>query len=322
MDKIEKTLLIITSEALIQAFVDFIAHKQNQGFTVAIIAVETIGQTSTDIKSYIDSKYDDLKNPFYVLIGGNLTHVAGWLRMYPRSGARYPDAYYALKGTQWICSIGRLPAADSDEMKKMCKAVKEYEQGHNFHYKSSLLTVTATQPNIDFLPGIASVLGHIASVIGMDTHCYNKQNIVDEISADRNEFINYMGHGKSNAWALKVFGSGSKCTFEHLFSPDIPLLSKGNTHVLSWACNTANISHSSCFGTEFLKQGAISFWGAAAMTFGESNRAMAKRFWEIYTSTDCPQYIGNIYFQIVSECRDTDECVKYMLLGDPTLQIK
>lgn len=147
--------------------------------------------------------------------------------------------------------------------------------------------------------------------------------VLERIQANTDCFINYMGHGGSCEWTLKILDKNSEYEIERIKSTNVPEMTFLSPHIISWACNTANIGSTGCLGSCFIKKGAVSFWGACAVTFGDENRRMASEFWKSYIAPQCPQHLGEIYLEIYKKFFDnTKGCKRYMLLGDPTLKIR
>lgn len=315
----DRQLIIITSENLAESFVDFISHKMKSGFDVPIIFVEALNKNPDKIKEYIKNKYAETKKPFYVLLGGDLAHVPALEEIYRTSGKRYPDNKYAIADDNktWMCSIGRLPGKNFNEMKGLCDRIVNYENIKDFQYKSSMLTIAATDPNTVFLSGLIPQLKGIPNIKYLKKEDYKTDlgNFKNTIQSNLPNYkiINYNGHGHSDDWNLDS-GLSLLCT-------DLPSFNIA-PHVLSWACSTANISCLDNFGVNFIQKGAISFLGACAMTLGASNRDMCKAILCEYIKDTCPDTLGELYFRVLSKYGSIEESMKYMLLGDPTLKVR
>lgn len=316
-------LYIITPSRFLQYFTEFIIHKQQLGFTVNTYMVENIGNgTFGDIKAFLDKESEKIQDDYYVLLGGNATLVPSDIVVYKTKGARYTDSSYSRSkdGAHWR-SVGRFPANDENQIKNMCATAISYEE-HSISYLDSVTMIAATKGNIQKTKNISVGLKvQMASVTECYTDTEGRNEIIDHINANTDCFINYMGHGASDSWCLKILPSS---IFENITSDDIPKFVFRYPHILSWACNTADIGNIKCLGTQFLKNGAVSFWGACGITWGNENRQMAEDFWNAYKdTTNCPEHIGEIYLALYKRYSGTYKgCLRYMLLGDPTLKIK
>lgn len=311
-------LYIITPSQFLDCFTDFIIHKQSLGFIVNTYMVENIGNgTFNDIKAFLDGESEKIKDDYYVILGGNHKCIPSETN---RKG-RYVDSSYAQTADKRYWRIvGRFPTDNEDEMRELCANAIRYEE-HFVSYKENLLMIAATKRNIDKAKTIAGALKtQFASVGEIYTNREGKQEVLDQLNANVSCFINYMGHGNSGAWALKLYGNGRRT--ESVKSTEIPQFTIP-VHILSWACSTANVKKNKCLGTEFLMKGAVSFWGACSLSYGGANRFMAEKFWDIYASSCCLQHLGEIYLQIYKDCLGVKKgCKQYMLLGDPTLKIR
>lgn len=319
----QNILYIITPSRFLQYFTEFIIHKQLLGFTVKTYMVENIGNgTFGDIKAFLDKESEKIQDDYYVLLGGNATLVPSDIVIYKTKGARYTDSSYSRsKDEAYWRSVGRFPANDENQIKNMCATAISYEE-RPISYLDSVTMIAATNGNIQKAQSISVGLKtKMRSINECYTDTVGQLDIINFIKANTDCFINYMGHGSSDGWSLRVLPSSK---FEKITSDDIPEFVFRYPNVLSWACNTADIGNIKCLGTQFLKKGAVSFWGACGITWGNENRQMAECFWNIYTdTTNCPEHIGEIYLTIYKRYSNTYRgCLRYMLLGDPTLKIK
>lgn len=323
----EKTLRIITSERYAMSFVDFINHKMKLGFSVPIIFVESFGNDPLKIKEYVIDKYHENGNqPYYLLLGGGSGIVPSFQVDYPSSKKRNRDGNYAViikdkkeefydnpTIVKWICSVGRLPGNNEVEIKAMCDNIIAYES-QKINHAASFLEIATTQPNHNFMAQLINNLNisrkTLLNNIGR-TSAELKSMMINELQ--QYEMFCYNGHGGSDNWNLK------SNTFYQ--DTDIPLLNK-YPHILSWACNTCNIADANNLGVSFIKKGAISFLGACCKTYGCDNRKMCRNILQEYTSKNCPETLGELYFNTLSKYKESRESLKYMLLGDPTIKIK
>lgn len=323
----ENILLIITSENFSDSFAELISYKMDAGFNTPIIFVKDSPKVSAEeIKSHILRMYqgEANKKPFYVLLGGDLNIIPAYKVKYDKSGERYRDSSYAavFKGENgeteiapdvdyWMCSIGRLPGNASDEIREMCKKIIDYEENLTNRQPSSLLAIASTEPNTEFLSKLVPNLNFPQKNLLMANDYKDFEAFRNDITDNlvKYKIITYNGHGSSSAWNIKG-------QFDNV--PELTL----TPHVMSWACNTANISEQNNFGVKTIKSGAASFWGACAMTYGKDNRTMCEEVLKTYVGASCPQTIGELYFQVISDYPECREALKYMLLGDPTLKIR
>lgn len=322
-------LYIITPLKFLKCFTDFIVHKESLGFTVKISTVESIGSgTYDDIKKFLDVESDKIQDNYYVLLGGDANSVPGFKGNY--SGRqRTTDSGYALYNSatkKYWRSIGRFPANNESELSVMCNTTIQYEVGHNYSYKNGLLMIAATNNNIYCSKNnIAPILSSsgFSNLSEFYTDSITKNDIITKIQGDKPGVINYMGHGQSDAWRLKISRVGKNPTIEYISSADVAQLGNKCSIIISWACSTANIDQGDSLGSSFLRNGAVSFWGACDISLGLGNRNMATLFWNNYIAAECPSHIGELYLKIYERYYEgTRGCLKYMLLGDPTLQIK
>ena len=195
----------------------------------------------------------------------------------------------------------------------MCDNIIAYES-QKINHATSFLEIATTQPNYNFMAQLINNLNISKKMFlnNIDKISTELKNVIIK-ELPQYEMVCYNGHGGSDTWNLKsgIFYQDT----------DIPLLNK-HPHILSWACNTCNIVKANNLGVSFIKKGAISFLGACCKTFGEDNRKMNRTILQEYTSENCPETLGELYFNTISKYAKSRESLKYMLLGDPTLKIK
>ena len=322
----DKTLRIITSERCAMSFVDFITHKTNLGFSVPIVFVEALGNDPLKIKEYIVNKYHESNDqPYYLLLGGDLNIIPSFQVNYPSSGKRNRDGNYAViindKNKEFdvdppigklICSWGRLPGCNAAEIKSMCDNIIAYESQKN--HIASFLGIATTNDNCNFMNQIINSLS-IPQKMFLNNIASLPSRLKGEITTQLQQYsvICYNGHGGSNNWNLK-----SNVYYKHTDIPDL----NNHPHILSWACNTNNISQNDNLGVSFIKKRAISFLGACCKTYGNDNRIMCQNILQEYINANCPETLGELYFNTLSTHTKSRESIKYMLLGDPTLKIR
>lgn len=150
--KMTNILYIITPSLFLQYFTDFIIHKQTLGFQVNTYMLENIGSGNfDDIMSFLDAESEKINDDYYVLLGGDIQHIPSDFVNYPK-GFRYTDSSYARSRNRlhWRI-IGRFPASDENQIRKMCATAISYES-LPIAYSDSLLMVAATIPNITVHP--------------------------------------------------------------------------------------------------------------------------------------------------------------------------
>jgi len=106
--------------------------KKQKGFEVTVASTQTIGATTSEIKSYIQNLYDSSPNPpewiillgitgAYLLPGYSVTFIG-----YPGS-SDYP--YTHLAGNDYIgdAFIGRIPPTDENQLNNFWQKIQKYE---------------------------------------------------------------------------------------------------------------------------------------------------------------------------------------------------
>ncbi len=276
-------MVIITDIAFKKQLQPFFKWKTQKGFKLKILYKGTglAGNDYLQLKDTLTRIYNASSAndppPEYLLIIGDVNRVP----YYGAGGTEnITDMYYGeFDGNgDYIPEmfIGRLPVADTNELKTAVTKIIQYEKfqfadtnkfysrviasaGYDDGYSSymngqikyAITNYLTKANNIDeqhfyYFPGL-SVTGALDA---------RKDSLITSINKGA-AFINYTGHGDASGW-LHV----------NIKSPDIPLLQNKNMYpfVISNACRTAQFNLATSFGTRMLltaDKGAIGFIGCS-----------------------------------------------------------
>ena len=110
--------LIITAPEYEATMGTFVTHKQNMGYNVLMVNTGTTGTTNTAIKTYIQTRYDNMSTrPEFVLLVGNVDKISGWTGI--GEGTPYTDLNYAmLEGTDPYADVflGRFSPSNTTQL--------------------------------------------------------------------------------------------------------------------------------------------------------------------------------------------------------------
>jgi len=244
-------MLIICHDAWTSNVQPLVDHKTDIGIDTTVVAISTIGNTSTAIKAYIQSIYD-VSNLAFVLLVGDSAQVA----TPSASGGASDPSYSKLAGSDDYPDIlvGRFSAELSADVDTQVQRTIEYEQGL---YVESSWFWRGT--------GIASDQGtgddgeydneHIGYI--RDDLLANGYTVVDEIydptgtasdvttalNAGRG-IINYCGHGSTTSWSSTGFSN----THVNALTNDNEL-----PFIFSVACVNGNFTSTTCFAEAWLR---------------------------------------------------------------------
>jgi hypothetical protein len=266
-------MVIITDTAFRKQLEPFIRWKTQKGFKLKILykGEGLSGNTYTELKDtltkiYRSSSTNDPPPEYLLIIGdvnrvpyygtGNVTDM--YYGEFDGNGDYIPDMY-----------IGRLPVADTTELKAVVKKIIQYEKFEfadtNKFYDRAIATAGydagyASTMNGQIKYAVTNYLTEVNKINGY--HFYYPQSSTAKDSILKLikrgvSFINYTGHGESAGW-LHL----------NIKSPDIPAFGNKNMYpfVISNACRTGQFNIATSFGNKMMvtgEKGAIGFIGCS-----------------------------------------------------------
>jgi hypothetical protein len=269
-------MVIVTDIAFKKQLQPYIRWKTQKGFKLIIIYKGT-GQAENDymkIKDTLTTIYNTSSStdppPEYLLIIGDVNRVP----YYGSGGSgNVTDLYYGeFDGNgDYIPEmfIGRLPVADTNEVKTAVSKIIQYEKFQfadtNKFYSRAMVSAGYDESWGDYMNGQIkyAVTNYLTKANGINEFHFNYPNSLtakDSIIKLINNgvsFINYTGHGEADGW-LHV----------NIKSPDIPSFQNKNMYpfVISNACRTAQFNLAASFGNRLMltaDKGAIGFIGCS-----------------------------------------------------------
>jgi hypothetical protein len=300
-------MVIITDTAFRKQLEPFFKWKTQKGYKLKILyrGAGLAGNTYTQLKDTLTKIYKASTEtdppPEYLLIIGDVNRVPYYgtsnvTDMYygefDGNGDYIPDMY-----------IGRLPVADTTELKTVVKKIINYEKFQfadtNKFYSRALVTAGndagyANNMNGQVKYAISNYLKKPAII--NEYHFYYPQsasiNVADSIEKLINKgvsFINYTGHGSTDGWLFTASGSNY-----YLKSSDISRLTNKNMYpfVITNACRTSQYNLASSFGNKMVlteEKGAIGFIGCSNDSYWDEDF-----YWAVGTGpiSDNPTYQG------------------------------
>ena len=334
-------LLIIMPDSFQTAISSLDQWKIKQNFDVTIATLSVIGSTTSAIKTYIQSAYDNWPAPpSHLLLAAHSSQIPTFAGSnYPDSAAHfdYPtDLYYTtMDGPDDVLPdlfIGRLPARNAAELSNMITKIIAYEQSDP--------TVSTWRTNGLF---IASGDPYFADLVE-NTHRYPIEKYFDEnnltadsiwVASDGNtndimaavnngtNTVCYSGHGTEYIW---------QDTYPQIYFWDQNINELTNTDhypiVLSFGCNAGIYGTATpSLGESWLlaeNRGAVSFLGSSGITYWYEDDYLERRFWDAafsgYLLTLGEMTLSAI-LQVWARGYPTGDYYPeiYNLLGDPTL---
>jgi hypothetical protein len=277
-------MVILTDTAFKKLLKPFLKWKTQKGFKLQVLYKGTglAGNDYTHLKDTLSKIYKSSSAanppPEYLLIIGDVKRIPNF-----GTGAtgNITDMYYGeFDGNgDYIPEmfIGRLPVADTTELKIALNKIIQYEKYQfadtNKFYSRSLVTAGYDAGYAINMNGQIkyAITNYLTPVNNITEYHFNypqsytsKDSIVTLINKGLS-FINYTGHGEASGW-LHV----------NIKTPDIQLFENKNMYpfVISNACNTAQFNLASAFGSRMVlsaDKGAVGFIGCSNESFWDED---------------------------------------------------
>jgi hypothetical protein len=308
--KTAENYLIITADMFETGLADFVALKQNQGFSVSVANLTTVGgNTTTAIKNYIKAQYIGSTPPDYVILVGDYISgnpagsITNW-NFRTDSGYRTDLHYYTMDSeTEFVPDIfgGRFPVRTVAQLNAMMDKYLVYqdlsgveawikkaeflasndgsyywmaEASHNYVIDSYTLPhgYTGIFPN-NPQPGGDKIYAITYGGDGADA--------VASMNDDRS-FIVYSGHGATTFWdAPRV----NQTDIRNMTGEAI-------AYVASHACITADFNTAESFGDTWVIEpvnGGLTFFGASDNSYWDQDDLLERIIFD--TLYDDPELI-------------------------------
>ncbi len=269
-------MIIITDTAFKHQLEPYIQWKTQKGYRLQVLykGAGLAGNTYTQLKDTLTKIYnassDDNPAPEYLLIVGDVTKIP-----YYGTG-NVTDMYYGeFDGNgDYIPEmlIGRLPVADTNELKSVVKKLLQYEKFEfadtNRFYSRAIASTGYDASYANTMNGQVryAVSNYLTSENRINEyHFYypppvdlvtNKDSIISLVNRGTS-FINYTGHGDATGWLhlnIKVADT-ARFTNKNMYP-----------FIISNACKTAQFNIANSFGNRLVvskNKGAIGFIGCS-----------------------------------------------------------
>jgi hypothetical protein len=352
-------MIILTDTAFKKQLKPFIEWKTQKGFDLRVLYKGSglAGNNYTEIKDTLSKIYNALSQndtpPEYLLIIGDVTRIPYYgtgniTDMYygefDGDGDYMPEMY-----------IGRLPVADTTELKSVLSKIIQYEKfefaDSNSFYSQALVTSGNDAGYANTMNGqVRYAISNYINSSGKlnESHFFYPEStnstVEDSIKQLINKglgFINFTGHGEAEGWLDPTIKS------EH-----VPLLRNLNMYpfIISNACRTAQFNSAASFGNKMVLsegKGAIGFIGcsndsywdedfywavgpgtpAAGVTYEDTGLGAYDRLFhthgepasEWYITMGQINYAGNLAVSASTTSRKKYYWETYNVIGDPSV---
>ena len=253
----DNNMLIICFDSFINAMQPLVEWKKLKGIRAEIVGLESVGETSVDIKNYVQNYYNN-QGLTYLLLVGDIDQIPS-PRFSEGAGTNSPaDPYYSfIVGEDYYPDIfvGRFSAEDTTHVTTMVNRTIEYERYPNISgdwYKKGSGFASNEGPGDDgeydheHMEVIRGKL--LAYNYDEIDQVYEPSGSVEDGEQAINEgrsIINYTGHGSSTAW-------GNGCPMNNT---DVNNLVNIGKFPFIWtvACVTGEFNNGTCFAESWLR---------------------------------------------------------------------
>jgi hypothetical protein len=271
-------MVILTDTAFVKHLQPLVQWKTQKGFRIDFLyrGADFAGTSYTEIKNSLSTLYNSFTGedppPEYLLIVGDVTRIP-----YYGTGS-VTDLYYGeFDGNGDYLPemfIGRLPVADTSELKSVVSKIIQYEKFHfadtNMFHSRALATAGVDDSHATYMNGQVNyaVTNYLTPENNISAYHFlypdaKKDSIIKLINYGLS-FINYSGHGSSSGWL-----------YLNITSTDLANLQNRNMYpfVISNACQTSRFSTSS-FGNRMVledEKGGIGFIGCSGDSYWDED---------------------------------------------------
>jgi len=333
-------ILVIAHDPWVTNLGAFAEHKASLGFTVEIVPVSTIGNTSAAIKNYIRSVYE-ARDLAFVLLVGDAEQVATTIRKVGSENGACDACYGKVAGTDDYPDVlvGRFSASSAADVDTQVARTETYE------------TLPATlEPWFERGVGIASDQGAGQGDEGQSDRQHEDEirgwlladgyTLVDRIYDpgasdlqlanalnDGRGIVNYTGHGSASSWGTTGFNVSD---VNALVNDDrLPF-------IFSVACNNGEFHHfGTCFAEAWLRArhdgaptGAIATYMSSVSQYWAPPMEAQDEFNLLLTDTSRPYFaFGALAFAASASMIDAygndgiDMSDTWLVFGDPSVQV-
>jgi hypothetical protein len=275
-------MVIVTDIAFKKLLVPFIQWKTQKGFRIKVLYKGTGLASYIQIKDTLSRIYKSSSvndpPPEYLLIIGDVNRIPNY---YTGETGNVTDMYYGEfdGNNDYIPEmyIGRLPVADTTELKTAVNKIIWYEKYQfadtNKFYSRAVASAGYDADKASYMNGqikylttnYLTIKNSIQEYHFSYPQSYTSKDSIIKLINKGVSFINYTGHGDALGW-LHV----------NIKTPDIQLLNNKNKYpfIVSNACSTAQFNLPSCFGTRMMltdEKGAIGFIGCSNDSFWDED---------------------------------------------------
>ncbi len=282
-------MLIICKDTYASAMNDFVNWKREKGIETEMVMISTIGNSATNIQSYISNYFDTHSDLAYILLVGDGADIAS--NVYTSGSGYYAEThtsdnqYAYLVGNDNYADvfIGRFSGESTTHIQNQVRKVVLYEKelstdatwltngygsasnegGGNSGGHNQGQGVESDMTHMGYIQTDLENYGYTVTRVNQVSGSYNYTSDVAATSAAFNQGLGlacYIGHGDTQEWASTGYTSShvSALTNENK-----------NGFIISVACVNGDFNGNTCFAETWLRAskngnptGALAFLGS------------------------------------------------------------
>lgn len=323
--------LIITPDAYVANLQPLVDWKRARGLSVQVQKLSQVGSTVDQIKSCIQSAYDQ-HSVKYVLLVGDTNAIPPYMYQ----GASASDYHYALvSGNDLLpdVAVGRFSVRSAVELDNLVKKSVDYEKtpykGNTAWYKKATLVSDQGyfQDTSNWVATFLTGRGYTVQKLYRSAGTATISNVSAAIN-DGRAIVNYRGHGGETGWDTSGFSNANVNTLTN--GRMLPA-------IISPTCLTGcyDYNPSDCYSETWVKsygaapRGAVAYWGSSRISYGGYNDELCKGAYKALFDDNLP-CMGDIVnkakmYMVAAYGIDNDtaklELYLFNLFGDPELRV-
>lgn len=321
--------LIITAPEYEADLAPFVDLKSSTGFTVDVFNTNVTGTTNTSIKSFIQSRYDDLgTRPDFILLVGDVVNIPAWAG----SGTENPPTdlnYVQLEGSDYFADafIGRMSVANSTQLgNAISKSIFMESYIGTLDLKNIFM---ASSDNYQVSEGTHNYVintyfdpaGYTNLKLYSHTYGATTTQLINALN-DNQIFAIYSGHGSETSWA-----DGPPLNQSQVNA----LTNTWFPYVYSFACLTGSFDIPESFGETWLRtaHGASSFYGSSVNSYWDEDDILERNVFKSMFDDELvrvtPMFVQGMTYLVNYYGGINGTTLRYMemynLMGDPSLPV-
>jgi hypothetical protein len=282
-------MLLLTPPPLVNSFNDFVLWKKQLGIEVDVFTTNDAGTTNSEIKQFIQTRYDDESTrPDFVLIAGDVDDAFSFPSYYFGTENNVSDQPYAfLSGNDYLPEVlmGRFSIDSSFELATIISKQFRYEREPYTDNPNWFNNAVLVAGNYASSPPVPTTPKYVTMWLAEKMENYGFEEITEiyypptypgtsQITTGINNgasFVSYRGWGDANGWHYPYYHTENLADLNN--GAMLPVMT-------SIVCNTGDFANSvdPCFGEAVLRTGTPSSPKGMVAFIGPSDLHTSTKF--------------------------------------------